>query len=54
LPAILKRKLTHASALQYIRIAVAQSSIGNNQIKLFNRLWVSEIEPDPLCGDQLP
>jgi hypothetical protein len=47
LPAILKRKLTRASALQYIRIVVVNSKEGNNRIKLLDRTWVSETAPEP-------
>jgi hypothetical protein len=47
LPGILRRKLTRASALQYIRIAVIHSKEGNNRIKLLGGTWVSETAPEP-------
>jgi hypothetical protein len=48
LPDILGRKLSPASALQYVRIAVSQSNAGESRIKLLGGLWVSEIKPEPV------
>jgi hypothetical protein len=47
LPNILGRKLIYASALQYIRIAVANSEREENRVRLLGGVWVSETEPEP-------
>jgi hypothetical protein len=46
LPVLLERTLTPASAKGYVRIAVGNARCGRNRIKLLNRLWVSETEPE--------
>jgi hypothetical protein len=46
LPEMLRRTLTPASAKEYVRIAVGYARCGVNRIKLLNRLWVSETEPE--------